>query len=56
VRTSSLHGNGANLSNWTPILVGIVRHGYSPSTFDYRGYGLSAGQPSGAACTDVEQL
>ena len=40
------HGNGGNLSNWTPILAGIVRHGYSLFAFDYRGYGLSTGQPS----------
>jgi hypothetical protein len=40
------HGNGANLSNWTPILAGIVRHGYSVFAFDYRGYGLSTGQPT----------
>ena len=40
------HGNGANLSNWTPILAGIVRHGYSALAFDYRGYGLSTGRPT----------
>lgn len=40
------HGNGANLSNWTPILADIVRHGYSLLAFDYRGYGLSTGHPT----------
>src|SRR5689334_22062961 len=49
------HGNGANLSNWTPILAGIVRHGYSLFAFDYRGYGLSTGQPSERALyRDIE--
>src|SRR5215472_14095530 len=32
------HGNGGNLSVWTPILAGIVRQGYALSVFDYRGY------------------
>jgi uncharacterized protein len=40
------HGNGANLSNWTPILVGIARQGYSVLAFDYRGYGVSSGRPT----------
>jgi uncharacterized protein len=40
------HGNGANLSNWTPILAGIARQGYSVLAFDYRGYGLSSGRPT----------
>jgi fermentation-respiration switch protein FrsA (DUF1100 family) len=40
------HGNGGNLSNWAPILAGIVRHGYSVLAFDYRGYGLSSGRPT----------
>jgi uncharacterized protein len=40
------HGNGANLSNWTPIVVGIVRQGYSVLAFDYRGYGVSSGRPT----------
>jgi uncharacterized protein len=40
------HGNGANLSNWTPILTGIVRQGYSVLAFDYRGYGVSTGRPT----------
>ena len=37
------HGNGANLSNWSPILVSIVQRGYSVFAFDYRGYGNIAG-------------
>lgn len=40
------HGNGGNLSNWAPILVRIVRHGYAITAIDYRGYGLSTGRPS----------
>lgn len=40
------HGNGANLSNWAPILSGIVEHGYSVFAFDYRGYGMSTGRPT----------
>jgi len=40
------HGNGANLSNWSPILTGIVKRGYSVFAFDYRGYGLSTGRPT----------
>ncbi len=40
------HGNGGNLSIWAPILAGIVRRGYSVLAVDYRGYGVSTGQPS----------
>src|SRR4051812_12354822 len=40
------HGNGGNLSNWTPILAAIARHGYSVVALDYRGYGLSTGRPT----------
>ena len=40
------HGNGANLSNWTPILAGIARQGYAVLAFDYRGYGVSSGRPT----------
>jgi fermentation-respiration switch protein FrsA (DUF1100 family) len=45
-RVLYFHGNGANLSNWLPILTGIVRHGYSVAAIDYRGYGLSTGRPT----------
>ena len=40
------HGNGGNLSLWTPILSSIVRRGFDVLAFDYRGYGLSTGHPS----------
>src|SRR5207249_934320 len=40
------HGNGGNLSIWTPVLAGIARRGYSVLAFDYRGYGTSTGHPS----------
>jgi uncharacterized protein len=40
------HGNGANLSNWSPILAAIVKRGYSVLAFDYRGYGESTGHPT----------
>ena len=40
------HGNGANLSNWSPILASIVQRGYSVFAFDYRGYGQSTGHPT----------
>jgi hypothetical protein len=40
------HGNGGNLSNWSPILAGIARRGYSVLAVDYRGYGLSTGRPT----------
>jgi uncharacterized protein len=40
------HGNGGNLSNWSPILAGIARRGYSVLAVDYRGYGVSTGRPS----------
>src|SRR5687768_17541847 len=40
------HGNGGNLSNWSPILTTIVRHGYAVLAVDYRGYGLSTGRPT----------
>ena len=40
------HGNGGNLSMWTPILAGIANRGYELLAFDYRGYGLSDGRPT----------
>jgi fermentation-respiration switch protein FrsA (DUF1100 family) len=40
------HGNGGNLSNWSPILAAIVRRGYAVFALDYRGYGLSTGRPT----------
>jgi fermentation-respiration switch protein FrsA (DUF1100 family) len=40
------HGNGANLSNWAPIVCAIARQGYTVLAFDYRGYGISSGNPT----------
>ena len=40
------HGNGGNLSMWTPVLVGLHRQRFSVLAVDYRGYGLSTGRPS----------
>ena len=40
------HGNGGNLSIWTPILSDLVRHGFDVLAFDYRGYGVSTGRPT----------
>jgi len=45
-RVLYFHGNGGNLSNWSPILSAIVKHGYSVLAVDYRGYGLSTGRPT----------
>ena len=46
-RVVYFHGNGGNLSNWAPILASIARRGYSVFAFDYRGYGVSTGRPTG---------
>jgi len=40
------HGNGGNLSVWTPILSDLARRGYDVLAVDYRGYGRSTGRPS----------
>lgn len=40
------HGNGGNLSVWTPVLAGLHRQRFSVLAVDYRGYGLSTGRPS----------
>jgi pimeloyl-ACP methyl ester carboxylesterase len=40
------HGNGGNLSIWSPILAGVARHGFAVTAFDYRGYGSSTGRPT----------
>jgi fermentation-respiration switch protein FrsA (DUF1100 family) len=51
------HGNGGNLSVWTPILSGIARQGYSVVAFDYRGYGGSTGRPTESGLyKDVEAM
>jgi fermentation-respiration switch protein FrsA (DUF1100 family) len=41
-----LHGNGGNLSMWMPVLAGIQQRGFSVLALDYRGYGVSSGDPS----------
>jgi fermentation-respiration switch protein FrsA (DUF1100 family) len=41
-----LHGNGGNLAMWMPVLAAIQQRGFSILAVDYRGYGLSTGQPS----------
>jgi uncharacterized protein len=51
------HGNGGNLSVWTPILSGIASQGYSVVAFDYRGYGGSTGRPTESGLyKDVEAM
>jgi fermentation-respiration switch protein FrsA (DUF1100 family) len=45
-RIAYFHGNGGNLSNWSPVLSAIARRGYSVLAVDYRGYGLSTGRPT----------
>jgi len=41
-----LHGNAANISNHLPMVSWLPAAGFSVLTFDYRGYGRSAGKPS----------
>jgi hypothetical protein len=40
------HGNGGNLSLWSPVFAELHRQGYSVLAWDYRGYGSSTGRPS----------
>jgi len=40
------HGNAQNLSAHFLNLVWLTKHGYDIFIFDYRGYGLSVGEPS----------
>lgn len=40
------HGNAENISSHYLSLVWLVDHGFNLFTFDYRGYGLSAGEPT----------
>jgi uncharacterized protein len=40
------HGNGGNLSMWSPILADLWRQGYDVIAVDYRGYGVSTGRPT----------
>ena len=42
------HGNGANISNHLVIVRWLPAAGYSVFLFDYRGYGVSEGEPSRA--------
>jgi uncharacterized protein len=41
-----LHGNAENISTHFRSLVWVIEHGYHLFTFDYRGYGRSAGEVS----------
>jgi uncharacterized protein len=41
-----LHGNAANISNHLPMVSWLPAAGFNVLTFDYRGYGRSAGRPS----------
>jgi len=40
------HGNGGNLTNRIPLIAMLLRDGVSVFTYDYQGYGRSAGSPS----------
>jgi fermentation-respiration switch protein FrsA (DUF1100 family) len=42
------HGNGANISNHLPVVRWLPAAGYAVFLFDYRGYGVSEGEPSRA--------
>ena len=39
------HGNGGNLSLWSPVFAELHRQGYAVLAWDYRGYGSSTGRP-----------
>lgn len=41
-----LHGNAGDISNRTPIALGILQEGFSVLLLEYRGYGGSEGKPS----------
>jgi uncharacterized protein len=45
-RVVYFHGNGGNLSLWTEVLTGLWQHGFDVTAVDYRGYGVSTGNPS----------
>ena len=47
-RVVYFHGNGGNLSMWSPILADLWRHGFDVVAIDYRGYGVSSGRPTEA--------
>jgi uncharacterized protein len=40
------HGNAANISNHLPLVRWLPAAGYAVFLFDYRGYGVSGGEPS----------
>ena len=40
------HGNAQNISSHSASLVWMIKNGYNLFTFDYRGFGLSKGEPS----------
>jgi fermentation-respiration switch protein FrsA (DUF1100 family) len=45
-RVVYFHGNGGNLSLWAAVLGGVWQQGFDVIAVDYRGYGVSTGQPS----------
>jgi fermentation-respiration switch protein FrsA (DUF1100 family) len=45
-RVVYFHGNGGNLSMWSPILADLWQHGLDIVAIDYRGYGVSTGRPT----------
>lgn len=47
-----LHGNAQNMSSHFLSLAWLTQYGYDLVTFDYRGYGLSAGKPTTAGVRD----
>ncbi len=49
------HGSRGNLSSWSSFLCNLHGHGYTVSSFDYRGYGESTGKPSEAGLYEDTQ-
>ncbi len=47
-----LHGNAENISTHAAAVYWLTRHQYDVFIFDYRGYGLSQGQPTLAGAID----
>lgn len=41
-----LHGNAGNISNRTPLALGLLQEGLSVFLLEYRGYGASEGRPT----------
>lgn len=51
------HGNGEDLGDVRPVLEELRSAGFAVLAWDYRGYGLSGGRPSEAACyRDIEAM